>query len=75
MAVIANPLGSRLQLRLLVGQDDKGNPIYRTRSYSNVKPAASDQAVYNVGYALADLQEHELDALRRTNELVLIDED
>ena len=27
MAVVANPLSSRLQLRLVVGTDDRGNPI------------------------------------------------
>lgn len=74
MAVIANPLGSRLQLRLIVGQDGQGNPIYRTRSYSNVKPDASDEDVLAVGNALAGLQQHEVEELRRTNDFVLIEE-
>lgn len=75
MAVNAIPLGSRLQLILITGMDDKGNPTYRTRSYSNVKPDASDLAVYNVGNALAGLQEHELDVMRRVNELILKEEE
>ena len=75
MAVKANPLSSRLQLRLITGQDDKGNPIYRSRSFSNVKPAAADQSVYNVGDALAGLQQHELDQIRRIVESVLVEED
>jgi hypothetical protein len=74
MAVSSNPLGGRLQLRLIVGMDDKGNHIYRTRSYANVKPAATDQAVYDVGSALANLQEHDLEEVRRVSESVLIEE-
>jgi hypothetical protein len=74
MAVNANPVGSRLQLRLNVGQDAEGNPIYRSRSYSNVKPLASDQAVFAVGSALAGLQQHGLEEVRRVNEYVLVEE-
>ena len=36
MAVITHPLGS-MQLRLAAGQDDEGNPIYRSVRI-NVKP-------------------------------------
>ncbi len=73
MAVITNPLGSRMQLRLNVGQDDEGNPIYRSRSYSNVKPLASDDDVFAVGNALAGLQQHGLEEVRRINEYLLIE--
>ncbi|RJX24923.1 MAG: DUF1659 domain-containing protein [Dethiobacter sp.] len=71
MAVTANPVGSRLQLRLVVGQDAGGNPVYRSRAYSNVKPQASDQNVFDVGNSLANLQQHDLDEVRRINESVL----
>ncbi|NMB41404.1 MAG: DUF1659 domain-containing protein [Firmicutes bacterium] len=74
MAVITHPLGSRMQLRLTVGQDDEGNPIYRSRSYSNVKPMASDDDVFAVGNALAGLQQHDLKEVRRINEHILIEE-
>lgn len=74
MPVITQPVGSRLQLRLMIGQDTQGNPIYRTKSYSNIKPMASDQAVYAVGTALAGLQKHPLEELRRVNDFILIGE-
>jgi hypothetical protein len=74
MPVNTNPIGSRMQLRLIVGQDTKGNPIYSSRSYSNVKPLASDDDVFAVGKSLADLQQHELGELRRINEYVLVEE-
>lgn len=74
MPVTVNPLSSRLQLRLVVGQDDQGNPVYRTRSYANVKATASDDAVFAVGSALAGLQQHDLEEVRRVNEFVLVEE-
>ncbi|NLJ56378.1 MAG: DUF1659 domain-containing protein [Firmicutes bacterium] len=74
MAISSNPLSGRLQLRLVVGMDDLGNYLYRTQSYSNLKPTASDQDVYDVGSALAGLQEHGLEEVRRVSEVVLIEE-
>lgn len=73
MAVNTVPIDSRLQLRLIVGQDEQGNPLYRTSSYSNVKPLVSDEAVYAVGTALAGLQKHTLEELRRTNNFILME--
>lgn len=73
MPVYANPLGSRMQLRLLVGQDEQGNPIFRTRSYANVKPTATDDEVHQVGAAIAGLMRHGLEELRRINEYVLVE--
>ncbi|MGI5876040.1 MAG: DUF1659 domain-containing protein [Dethiobacteria bacterium] len=74
MPVSTSPTGSRMQLRLVVGHDTEGSPIYRTRSYSNIKPGASDEDVYEVGMALASLQVHELEDLYRINELILEEE-
>lgn len=71
MAVSAIPLISRLQLRLRVGYDGGGNPILRTRSYSNIKPAASHEDLFNTGQALAGLQEHALEIIRRVDEVEL----
>ena len=73
MAVISNPLGSRLQLRVITGEDYEGNPIYSTRSYSNIKAATSDEDLYSVGEALVNLQKHELDFIRRIDESILIE--
>ncbi|MGI5822620.1 MAG: DUF1659 domain-containing protein [Dethiobacteria bacterium] len=74
MAVNSNPLTGRLQLRLVVGMDSLGNHLYRTQSYSNLNPSASDQDVYEVGNALGDLQEHGLEEVRRISEALLFEE-
>ena len=71
MAVNAAPQGSRLSLTLQVGTDETGNPVYRTRSYSGVKPQASDQDVYDVALMLADLQQHPLVEVLRVNNVEL----
>ncbi|NMA92611.1 MAG: DUF1659 domain-containing protein [Firmicutes bacterium] len=71
MAVTIVPLRTRLQLRLQVGLDDKGNPRFVTRSYANLKSDADNEELYQLGYALASLQEHDLGAIRRVDEVEL----
>ncbi|WP_084785526.1 DUF1659 domain-containing protein, partial [Neomoorella mulderi] len=48
MAVISTPLATTLRLQVQTGTDATGQPVYRVRSYSRVKPSASDQDVYDV---------------------------
>ena len=74
MPVTATHLITRLQLRLKVGLDGSGNPIFRTRSYSNVKPSANNQALFDTGDELASLQDHDLEVIRRVDELELEEE-
>jgi hypothetical protein len=71
MPVTATHLSTRLQLRLNLGFDGSGNPILRTRSYSNVKPTAVNQDLFDTGGELASLQDHTLDVIRRVDELEL----
>jgi hypothetical protein len=71
MTVSAVPLISRLQLRVRLGYDAGGNPIVRTRSYSNIKVDAGDQDLFDTGQDLAALQEHALEVIRRVDEAEL----
>ncbi|UNC90762.1 DUF1659 domain-containing protein [Candidatus Contubernalis alkaliaceticus] len=57
---------SRIQLRLQVGTVE--SPAYRTRTYSNVKHDSSDQDVYDVAFALGNLQQYDVDSIIRINE-------
>ncbi len=75
MPVTATHLNTRLQLRLRLGFDDNGNPILRTRSYSNIKPNAVNQDLFDTGEELASLQDHALDVIRRVDELELEEEE
>lgn len=56
---------SVLRLELQVGVNAGGNPVFRTKSLSNVKPGASDQNLFDVAAALADLQEYPLNDIAR----------
>lgn len=71
MAVTATPLGSRLQLQLIIGTTPEGKPILRTRSYSNIKPDADNEALFQTGQELTSLQQHQLEIIRRVDEMEL----
>ena len=73
MPVNVNPLGDRVQLRVVVGTDpETGNPIYRSRSYSNVNPEADDQAVYNVAEGIGNLTEDSLTDVFRHKSFAIV---
>ncbi len=71
MAVNVNPLSARLQLRLNTGLDENFDPIYRTRSFSNIKPAADNEDLFTVAQEIEGLQEHTLSAVLRIDEVEL----
>lgn len=73
MAVTSFPLTTRLQLRLRIGIDEQGNPILRNRSYSNLKPEASNAHIYQLADGISGLQAHQLEAVRRIDEVELVD--
>ncbi len=73
MPVNVNPLGDRVQLRVVVGVDpESGNPIYRSRSYSNVSPDVSDEALYAVAESIGDLIEDNLSDVYRHKSYALV---
>ncbi|MEW8959503.1 MAG: DUF1659 domain-containing protein [Moorella sp. (in: firmicutes)] len=68
MPVVSTPLASTLRFQVQVGTDANGQPVYRTRSYSRVKPGAADQDVFDVAQTLGGLQVHPVIAVSRVNE-------
>ena len=71
MPVTVVPINARLQMRLNTGLDENSNPIYRTRSYSNVKTGADNTALFELAQELGTLQVHTLEAVRRVDEVEL----
>ncbi len=71
MPVNIKPLSTRLQLRLNTGLDANFNPVYRTRSYSNVKPDADNGELFDLALELGGLQVHTVNAVRRVDEVEL----
>ncbi|NSL52711.1 DUF1659 domain-containing protein [Calidifontibacillus erzurumensis] len=58
---------SQLRLEFLQGMDLDGNPIYKTKTFNNLKTTATPENIQNVALAIADLQQHELMRVQRTN--------
>lgn len=71
MPVLSTIKDSNLRLVLQTGVDAKGNPVFKTRSYGNIKPTASDQDIFNLAQQLAGLQIHVLDQVSRVNSFEL----
>ncbi len=67
------PYNSRLSLVFQTGTDpNTGAPILKTKSYSNVKSAATDDDVFDVANAIAGLQKYVLYEIQRTDKAKLI---
>lgn len=49
---------SSLKVKFDCGLNDTGKTIVKSRTYSNLKPDATNLDVYNVANALASLQQH-----------------
>jgi len=60
VSVEVNHLTKRLVLRLNTGLDENFNPVYRARSWSNVKPEVTNENLFALGAMIGDLTEHTL---------------
>lgn len=73
MAVNKVPASSVLRLETQTGVDEGGNPVFRTKSLSNAKPAAADQDLFDVAASLAGLQEYTLTGISRVDSAELVE--
>ncbi len=71
MPVDVIPVTSRLQLRLNTGLDENLNPVFRTRSFSNVKTGADNEELFELAQEIGSLQVHTIDSVRRLDEVEL----
>ena len=71
MAVVATPLNSGLRIIVETGRDENNKPVFRTRSYSNVKTDAADEDLMSVANQIANIQSYPVYAIRRTMEFEL----
>lgn len=72
MAVNRVPGGTVLRLELQTGVDAQGNPIYRNKNLSSIRPDAADQDLFDVAQALAGLQEYTLSKISRIDASQLV---
>lgn len=72
MAVSKQPLEGIMELELQTGLNAAGNPVLVIRRFSNVKPDAADQDVYDAAQVLAALQKYTLSAVTRVDYAQLV---
>jgi hypothetical protein len=69
--VVTNMAESHLIVRTQSGTSLAGKPILKNRAYNNVKVTASDDDVYAIGQAMANLQSEPVVAVQRINASIL----
>ena len=74
MAVVKVPQSSTLSLKFQTGVNATGNPVYKTVSYSNTKPAATDADMYAIGQGLGGLQVYPVANIARVDSGNLINQ-
>ena len=74
MAVVKTPTNSTLRMAFQTGVNEKGDPVYRRRSMTNIKHNATDQNIYDVAEILADLQIYSLAEVNRADNAQLSDD-
>ncbi|WP_042271279.1 DUF1659 domain-containing protein [[Clostridium] dakarense] len=60
MALVITKNPSGLKMRFDCGKNENGKTVVKNKTYSNVKATASNEDVYEVATAIANLQEHTL---------------
>ena len=65
MAVISSPNASSIKVKFDQGTNLDGDRIIKTKTYSSVKSAASNEDIMAVVNAIVALQDHTLSAVNR----------
>ena len=60
MAVVKVPQSVKVVLKVQTGVNATGNPVYRSRTFANIKATAADSDVFAVAEGLAGLQKNTL---------------
>ncbi|QZY55852.1 DUF1659 domain-containing protein [Crassaminicella profunda] len=73
MAVSAKLGPSKVKITFSNGVDEKGKEKRRSKSYSNIKPAANDQDIYDVATTLIGLQNSKALEVQRLDEKEIVE--
>lgn len=64
---VAHLVSSTLRLVFIDGMDEDEQPIYKNKSFRNVKTDADEDQLYAVSQAFVGLQERDLNKIERTD--------
>ncbi len=70
--VMAMPKNGKVTIYFQTGLNDKGAPIVKSRTYSNVDSSATDDDLYETAHALGDLMVDEVTDICRIDINTLI---
>lgn len=73
MAVSKVLQSAKLVIKVETGVNTAGKPVYRQRSYTNVKPSAADADLHAVAAAMAGLQKHPVNSIVRIDDSELVE--
>ena len=74
MAVVNIPGTTVMSMKIQTGVNISGFPVYKTVSFSSIKPDAVDADLYSVGTGLAGLQSNPVAAINRVNSGSLVNQ-
>ncbi|ETI65979.1 DUF1659 domain-containing protein [Neobacillus vireti] len=60
-------LGTKLRLVFEAGMDDEGNPLYKAKTFSNVKKEATVDQLYQAAHAISVLCKDTLNKVERND--------
>lgn len=72
MAVNKVPQDSKLVIKVQTGVNTAGNPVYRQRTYANIKAGAADADIYAIGAGIAGLQKYPVSTICRSDDSELV---
>jgi hypothetical protein len=72
MAVQSTLVNSAMSIRYKEGIDEKGNDIFRTKKYSNVKVDATPDNIHLVATTLGTLIKYEVTDILKSDENLLV---
>ncbi|MDR5659939.1 DUF1659 domain-containing protein [Serpentinicella sp. ANB-PHB4] len=67
MATVINE-STRLRIRVVDSVDENGNERYSSRTYNNVRPEATNEAILNTTQEMVALQEKPVNAIVKISE-------
>lgn len=68
----ANLATTKLRLTFEVGMDEKGAPVYKTKTFNNIKTGATTDQIFQTANAIAALCTDTLNSVERNDSLDIV---